>query len=112
MSAQAQTVYRYFRAEADHDISGDVFQLSPDNGVTWQTGTYIAPGDWPASVVAEDAADPVEGGLTGYWYRMLTGPGLTPAFPMNLGTNVILGRCTDNPEIPHFHWRVTVGLHD
>lgn len=109
---QAGIVYRYFRAEADQDISGTAFQLSADDGATWKTATYIAPGNWPPSVVAADAAKAVPGGRTGYWYRVLTGPGITTAFPMNLGTNLILGHCTDNPEVPQFFWRISVGVNE
>lgn len=115
MTAQQKgDVYRYFRADADKDISGDDFALSADNGVTWHPGLYIAPADWPDVVIAVEA-DPKnapEPGLTGYWYRVFTGPGLSTAFPLNLGSNLVRGKCVDNPEIPWFAWRFTVRVNE
>lgn len=110
MTAQAGTVYRYFRADCDHDISGDNFELSLNTETGWfSIGVeYIAPIDLPASCVARDAADPPDDGFAGYWWRVMTGPG-TP-LPLQRGKNTVYGRLTDNTEIPHFSWDVFVGV--
>lgn len=111
MSLQAGTIYRYLRADADHDISGDVLGLSLDKGVTWVTAgiDYIATEDLPPGPAAIDAAKPPPAGLTGYWWRILTGP---DDFALTLGQNVIRGELADNPETPHFAWTVNVTLYE
>jgi hypothetical protein len=108
MPAQAGTVYRYFRADADHDISGDPIALSLDGGTTWiTTGVdYIAPGALPPGPAAVNAGTPPKAGFAGYWWRVLTGP--TTSFPLARGLNAVVGKLTDSPEVPHFGWRVTV----
>lgn len=105
MTAQAGTVYWYVRTDADHDISADQLQLSLDE-VDWSTtGTFIAVDDWPPSVAAKDATCPAAAGLTGYWWRLLTGPA---NLALNRGYNRLYGRITDNPETPHFSWILDV----
>jgi len=106
MTAQAGTVNRYFRADADKDISGDVVELSLDE-LAWSAAAYIATAALPPSIAAVDAATPPPSGRVGYWYVVLTGPS-TP-FAMLRGTNIVHGRCIDNPEMPHFGWTVYVG---
>lgn len=106
---QAGVVYRYLRADADHDISADLFEvtMTADEN-NWHAATYIAPGSWPASVIAVQAnvKYAAKAGLTGYWYRILTGPGQT--YPLKLGVNNLRGRATDTPESPHFGWSIRV----
>lgn len=105
--AQQGIIYRYLRADADHDVSADPFALSLD-GITWVTAgvTFIAVGALPPRPAAVHAANPPDAGMTGYWWRTLTGP--TTSFPLNTGRNIIHGRATDSPEEPHFAWTVTV----
>lgn len=103
---QAGTVNRYFRADADKDISADVFSMSLDE-LTWTPATYIATASLPPSVAAVDAARAPGSGRVGYWFVVLTGPA-TP-LPLLRGTNVVHGRCVDSPETPHFGWTVYVG---
>jgi hypothetical protein len=107
LSAQAGIVFRYFRIDASHDVSGDVLALSLD-GVTFSaTGvTYIAPGAYPASVTAANSSKPPASGFTGYWWRVLTGPGQPLA--LQRGSNIVYGQLTDSPEVPRFSWRVSV----
>lgn len=107
MTAQAGTVYRYFRVDADHDVSADQLDLSLDGGTTWITSgiEYIPPADLPASCTAKDSTDPPARGYIGHWFRVLTGPGQT--LPMRRGTNLVRGRLTDTPEIPYFTWTVS-----
>lgn len=107
MTAQSGTVYRYVRADADHDISGDTFECSLDDE-TWTAVTYVAQADWPPSVIKADADNPST--TIGHWWRLLTGPA-TP-FPFQRGYNVLLGHCVDSPEMPDFAWRIVVGPHE
>lgn len=109
---QAGKTYRYFRADADHDISNDPFAFSIDGGNTWITSTvtYIATGSLPPRPAAVDAGNPPAAGLTGYWWRVQTGPG--NPMPLQLGRNVVRGKATDNPEEPHWAWVFDVGPYD
>jgi hypothetical protein len=50
--------------------------------------------------------NPAAAGFTGYWFRVLTGPGQT--LPLTRGQNTIIGRVTDSPEVPWFSWSVYV----
>lgn len=105
--AQLGTVFRYVRADADKDISADLFELSLDNA-TWVSGgvVYMPPMSWTPSVTAANTANPLAAGFTGYWWRFLSGPGTS--FPLSTGVTVLHGRATDSPEIPHFAWRILV----
>jgi hypothetical protein len=104
-------VYRYFRVDADKDVSGDTLALSLDSGVTWIAGaTYIASGSLPPSVAAVNSASPPAAGRTGYWWQILSGPG--QLLPLATGRNVVRGRLTDSPEVPHFAWTVNVGNYE
>lgn len=106
---QQQIVYRYYRADADHDISTDPFRFSIDDGVTWtdpSAATYIPTGSLPPKPAADDAANPPETGLTGYWFRVLTGP--AQPLPLALGLNKVIGWATDSPETPRFSWETYV----
>jgi hypothetical protein len=109
MVQQAETVYRYFRADADHDISGELVEISADE-LTWHSATYIATGSLPPQVADVDAANPVPKNLTGYWWRVFVGP--TGAFNIDRGSNEVFGRLTDNPELPHFGWIVLVAWYE
>lgn len=112
---QAGKVYRYFRADADHDISGDPFQFAIDGGTTWTlagAALYVPTGSLPPRPAAVEA-DPLNAplpGLTGYWWRVFTGPGQT--LPLAVGRTVVRGRATDNPEEPHFFWTVDVSRYE
>lgn len=108
---QAGTVYRYLRVDADHDVSSDTLELSFDGGATWVSAgvAFIAEGSWPASVSAANTAAPAAAGLTGYWWRFLSGP---DDIALEIGPNRVLGRVTDSPEIPHFGWTVQVGRNE
>jgi len=107
VSAQQGIIYRFFRVDADHDVSTDALALSLD-GVTFSTAgvTYIAPGAYPASVTAANSSKPPAAGFTGYWWRVLTGPGQT--LPLQRGSQTVYGQLTDSPEVPRFAWRVSV----
>lgn len=108
MANQQGMIYRYVRADADHDVSGDPLTLSLDGGTTWITTgvTYIATASLPAAVAAVNTARTPPAGMVGYWWRILTGPGTS--FPLNRGPNTVTGRLTDNPETPYFAWRIVV----
>lgn len=106
MTAQAGTVYRYLRVDADHDVSTDILELSRDKATWFTAGVdYIPTVDRPASCIAADAAEPPTAGFGGYWWRILTGPSNVV---LNVGSNHIYGRLPDLPETPHFAWTVTV----
>jgi hypothetical protein len=109
MTAQAGKILRYFRALADKDISGDVFEFSLDE-TTWVTGTYVPVGSLPPHPAAVHAANPAPAGYTGYWFSVLTGPGSSLA--TQRGNETMYGRATDSPEIPHFGWAFQVGWAD
>jgi hypothetical protein len=109
MAAQAGKINRYFRALADKDISGDVFEFSLDE-VTWVTGTYVPVGSLPPRPAAVHAANPAPAGFTGYWFSVLTGPGSSLA--LQRGNETLYGRVTDSPELPHFGWSFQVGWSD
>lgn len=104
---QRQVVPWYFRADADHDISGDPMALSLD-GVTWVTAgvSYVAVGALPPGPAAVHVANPPAAGFAGYWWVATTGPG--QALPLAYGVNEVQGRITDNPYTPYFEWRVYV----
>lgn len=108
---QSGTVYRYLRVDADHDVSTDVLELSFDAGTTWSSAGigFIAHDDWPPGVATVDAGNPPPTGLTGYWWRFLSGP---DDVALEIGPNHVLGRVTDSPEIPHFGWTVQVGRNE
>lgn len=107
MTAQQGIVYRYFRVDADHDVSGDTLELSLDQTTWSSTGVvYIAPGNYPPAVTAANTATPARAGLVGYWWRALTGPGQT--LPLQRGTVRVYGRLTDSPEVPWFSWKLYV----
>lgn len=108
---QKQEVYWYYRADATtgQDISGDPFRFSIDGGVTWTdpaAAVYIPTGSLPPKVAAVDAADPLDEGMTGFWWRILSGPG--QPLPLALGLNDVIGWATDSPETPRFHWETYV----
>jgi hypothetical protein len=110
-TAQAGIVYRYFRVDADHDVSADPLKLSLDR-TTWITSgiDYVAPVDYPPSVIAANTTRPPRSGLTGYWWRALTGPAQT--LPLTLGRNIVFGDLTDTPEEPRLAWGVTVTYYE
>jgi hypothetical protein len=105
MAAQAGTILRYFRADADKDISGDVFQFSTDE-VTWVTGNYVPTGSLPPRAAAVHAANPPPTGLVGYWFSVLTGP---TGLALVRGNARMYGKAADSPETPHFGWIFPVG---
>lgn len=107
-TTQASTIYRGLRVDASHDVSGDQLELSIDGGATWNaTGvTAVATADRTPEMVAADAATPPAAGLTGYWWKVLTGPG-TP-YPLPTGTARVRGRLTDTPEIVRLAWSIEI----
>lgn len=111
MVQQAETVYRYFRADADHDISAELFEISPDE-LGWFPATFIATNSLPPPVLKIHNDNPVKAGsgLTGYWWRVFVGP--TGAFNLARGSNEVYGRLTDSPELPHFGWTVLVAWYE
>ena len=109
MVAQAGTVYRYFRADADHDLSAETFEISIDE-LAWFPATFIATGSLPPNVAAVNTQNPVQNGLTGYWWRVLIGP--AGAFNIDRANNEVYGRLTDTPEVPHFGWTVPVAWYE
>lgn len=109
IATQAGIVYRCFPLDATHDISADPMEASIDD-TTWVALDYVEPVDYPPEIIAENTARPVAAGFTRYWWRALTGPAQT--LPLAIGVNVIYGRLTDNPEIPHFAWTFSVGRYE
>lgn len=99
--------YYYLRVDADHDISADVVKFSLTK-TTWPvTGTPIAVGALPPRPAAVHAANPPATGLTGYWWRILTGPGLTTTgLALTVPKTRIYAQITDSPEVPVMHWTV------
>jgi hypothetical protein len=107
VTAQQGIVYRYFRVDADHDVSTDTLELGLSETAWSSTGVvYVAPDDYPPSVLAANAAKPSPTGFTGYWWRAMTGPAQT--LPLQRGRNRVFGRLTDTPEAPHFSWMVSI----
>jgi hypothetical protein len=101
------TEYYYLRVDADHDISGDVVKFSLTKTAWPVTGTFVAVGSLPARPAAVHAANPAAAGLTGYWFRILTGPGLTTTgLALTVPSTRIYAQITDSPEVPVMHWTV------
>jgi hypothetical protein len=104
--AQSQEYY-YLRVDASSDISGDVVKFSLTKTAWPVTGTYIPVGSLPPRPAAVHAANPAAAGLTGYWWRILTGPGLTTTgLALTVPTTRIYAQITDTPEVPVMHWTI------
>jgi hypothetical protein len=99
--------YYYLRVDADHDISGDAVKFSLTKTAWPVTGTYTPVGSLPARPAAVHAANPAAAGMTGYWWRILTGPGLTTTgLALTVPSTRIYAQITDSPEVPVMHWTV------
>lgn len=111
MTDQNGEVYRYFRVDADHNVSNDVLELSLD-AVTWTSVgvTFVAQVDWPPAVAADVVNNPPATGLAAYWWRAMSGPGQT--LPLTTGLVTVRGRLHDVPELPWFAWAIDVGPYD
>lgn len=110
MPAQS-IVYMHARFDSDADLSTDAVQFSLDK-TTWVTGSYVATSTWvngqyvpnpglPATVQISDAARPPRSQeMSGYWFRILLGPGkdLAP----DVGRSTVYMRAVDSPQEPVF----------
>lgn len=100
MSVAPSKVYRYFAVDADHTITGDVIEVSPDQ-VSWTDAVWVTDGTkltaLNAAAAAADCGLP-PAGLTRYWARILTGPS---DYPLTANaTNTAYLRLIDSPEVP------------
>lgn len=109
MPLAASTEYWYLRVDTDHDISADGVKFSLTK-TTWPvTGTFIPVGSLPPRPAAVHAANPPAAGLTGYWWRILTGPGLTTTgLALTVPSTTVYAQITDSPEVPVVHWVLPV----
>lgn len=89
----------FLAVDASQDISDDTVEFTLDR-VTWVTASHIDP---PAGQIAAAAVtDPVPGGMTRYWVRLMVGPGQELEPPR--GRQAIIGRITDSPDVPERTW--------
>lgn len=100
MALQQGTVPRWFAIDSDTDITGDTVEFSLDEQ-TWFAGAWD-----PSPPVHVLSAGDASNGLTRYWATISTGPG--GSLPMVRGNQVVYGRVTDAPSVPHFGWKVRV----
>jgi hypothetical protein len=107
---QAGTFYRYFRVDADHDISTAELELSTDKAHWSSTGVeYVALADLPARPAAITREEPPADGMGAYWFRRMTGP---DDLPIPTGMTTVYGRLVDADQTPRFAWSFVVGPND
>lgn len=105
MTAALSIVPIYMAFDCDHDVTGDLIEVSLDK-VTWKAALWEAPSS--ALIAAANASCAVPAGLTRYWVRIYTGGTGADALPLLYGSNLVHGRLTDSPAVPYVVWRVVM----
>jgi len=98
--------YRHFRVDADQDISADTVNFGIDGATFPATGTFVSSGSLPPRVAAVDAQFPPQAGLSGYWFRLLLGPG--QAIQPFVGVNTFFAQVHAAPQIKVLAWQVNI----
>ena len=104
MTVARTLAYWYLPVQVDHDPTGDPFVVSVDGGATFPgTATWFTSATVPPAVLAKvPAASP---GLTWYFGRILAGAsGVT----LQQGSNTVIGKITDTPQIPWLSWTIYI----
>jgi hypothetical protein len=98
----------FFRWDSDHNVSAKTVEFSIDGGTSWLAATFVPTANLPALVADEnnDPANTPEAGMTGYWFSVLLGNGVTNG-ALAVGDNTVTGRLKDGPN-PTDEWPVRV----